>query len=187
MAVGMSVYGLSNCLNTHYNFRLSSQNDGISLHPRVYTWRGNGLRKKNKQRLLSAGARCSNTPPGQSDSKAVLDAFFLGKAFAEAVNERIGTTVGEILSEIGKWQAETQKQTLDFQEEVLDRARIARDKAAREALGKEQVKEPPTSSYTSSTSVSTESSPASDSAGSPIEPGPSIGNSGSLPTEFNEN
>lgn len=187
MAVSMSVYGLSNFLNTHYNARSSSQSDGISLHLRIHTWRGNGLQKKNKQRPLSVGAQCSNTPPGQSDSKAVLDAFFLGKAFAEAVNERIGTTVGEILSEIGRWQAETQKQTLDFQEEVLERARITRDKAAREALGKEQVKEPSTSSYTSTTSVSPESSPVSESTASPIVPSSSNGNSGPLPTEFNEN
>lgn len=172
MAVSMSVYGLSNCCNTHYNARPSPQSDGVSLHLRVHTWRGNGLQKKNKQRSLSVGAQCSNTPPGKSDSKAVLDAFFLGKAFAEAVNERIGTTVGEILSEIGRWQAEQQKQTLDFQEEVLERARVARDKAAREALGNEQGKEPPT---------------ASDSAAPPIEPSSSNGNSGSLPTESNEN
>lgn len=112
----------------------------------------------------------------------MLDAFFLGKAFAEAVNERIGTAVGEILSEIGRLQAEQQKQTLDFQEEVLERARIARDKAAREALGKENGKE-----TSASTAVSAESSPASDSAASPIEVSSSNGNSGPLPTEVNEN
>lgn len=52
---------------------------------------------------------------GDNDSKVVLDAFFLGKAFAEAVNERIGSTVGEILSMVGQWQAEQQKQVQDFQ------------------------------------------------------------------------
>lgn len=181
MAVSMSVFGVSSCFNTHYNALPSPQSDGISLHLRAHTWRGNGL-QKNKQRPLSVGVQCSNTPPGQSDSKAVLDAFFLGKAFAEAVNERIGTTVGEILSEIGRWQAEQQKQTLDFQEEVLERARIARDKAAREALGKENGKE-----SSASTAVSAESSPASDSAASPIEVSSSNGNSGPLPTEVKEN
>lgn len=50
-----------------------------------------------------------------NDSKQVLDAFFLGKAFAEALNERIGSTVGEVLSVVGQWQAEQQKQIQDFQ------------------------------------------------------------------------
>lgn len=55
---------------------------------------------------------------GKNDSKDILDAFFLGKAFAEALNERIGSTVGEILSVIGQWQAEQQKQVQDFQVRV---------------------------------------------------------------------
>lgn len=51
----------------------------------------------------------------KNDSRIVLDAFFLGKAFAEALNERIESTVGEILSVVGQWQAEQQKQVQDFQ------------------------------------------------------------------------
>jgi hypothetical protein len=52
---------------------------------------------------------------GNGDSKSVLDAFFLGKALAEALNERIESTVGEFLSAIGRLQAEQQKQVQDFQ------------------------------------------------------------------------
>lgn len=52
---------------------------------------------------------------GDGDSRSVLDAFFLGKALAEAVNERIESTVGEFLSAIGRLQAEQQKQVQDFQ------------------------------------------------------------------------
>lgn len=52
---------------------------------------------------------------GDGDSKSVLDAFFLGKALAEALNERIESTVGEFLSAIGRLQAEQQKQVQDFQ------------------------------------------------------------------------
>jgi hypothetical protein len=52
---------------------------------------------------------------GDGDSRSVLDAFFLGKALAEAVNERIESTVGEFLSTIGRLQAEQQKQVQDFQ------------------------------------------------------------------------
>lgn len=52
---------------------------------------------------------------GDSDSRGVLDAFFLGKALAEALNERIESTVGELLSAVGRLQAEQQKQIQDFQ------------------------------------------------------------------------
>jgi len=52
---------------------------------------------------------------GDKESKQVLDAFFLGKAFAETVNERVGTVIGEILSDIGRRQAEQQKHIRDFQ------------------------------------------------------------------------
>ncbi|ONK57349.1 uncharacterized protein A4U43_C10F19180 [Asparagus officinalis] len=77
----------------------------------------------------------SRTPgpdSGENENKVVLDAFFLGKAFAEAVNERIGSAVGEILSVVGQYQAEQQKQVRDFQEEVVERAERAKKKAALE-------------------------------------------------------
>ena len=52
---------------------------------------------------------------GDNESRNVLDAFFLGKALAEALNERIESTIGEVLSAVGRLQAEQQKQILDFQ------------------------------------------------------------------------
>ncbi|KAK9944847.1 hypothetical protein M0R45_010394 [Rubus argutus] len=70
---------------------------------------------------------------GEGDSRSVLDAFFLGKALAEALNERIESSVGEFLSTIGRLQAEQQKQVEDFQADVLDRVKRAKEKAAREA------------------------------------------------------
>ncbi|CAL5424973.1 unnamed protein product [Camellia sinensis] len=72
--------------------------------------------------------------PGENDSRSVLDAFFLGKALAEALNERIESTVGEFLSTIGRLQAEQQKQVQDFQEDVFERAKREKEKAAREAM-----------------------------------------------------
>ncbi|KAM7521798.1 hypothetical protein LguiA_011700 [Lonicera macranthoides] len=82
--------------------------------------------------------RCNSTTgpggPGDNENRTVLDAFFLGKALAEALNERIESTVGEFLSTVGRLQAEQQKQVLDFQEEVLERAKKAKEKAAREAM-----------------------------------------------------
>ena len=44
-----------------------------------------------------------------------MDAFFLGKAVAEALNERVESAVGEFFSTIGRLQAEQQKQIQDFQ------------------------------------------------------------------------
>ncbi|KAM0944993.1 putative plastoglobular protein [Dioscorea sansibarensis] len=83
-------------------------------------------------RIRCSSARTPGSGSGENESKAVLDAFFLGKAFAEALNERIGSTVGEILSVVGQWQAEQQKQVQDFQEEVLERAKRAKERAALE-------------------------------------------------------
>jgi hypothetical protein len=56
---------------------------------------------------------------GENESKVILDAFFLGKSFGEALNERIESTVGEFLSVIGQWQAEQQKQVLGFQVRLI--------------------------------------------------------------------
>ncbi|KAL6210917.1 hypothetical protein ACLB2K_016147 [Fragaria x ananassa] len=85
-----------------------------------------------------------NTGPGESDSKSVLDAFFLGKALAEALNERIESSVGEFLSTIGRLQAEQQKQVEEFQADVLERAKKAKEKAAREAAEAQGIVSKPT-------------------------------------------
>lgn len=61
--------------------------------------------------------------PGDDESKAVLDAFFLGKALAEALTERAESVVGEVFSVVGQWQAEQQKQVQEFQ--VLHTAALA--------------------------------------------------------------
>ncbi|XAR60986.1 hypothetical protein NMG60_11034553 [Bertholletia excelsa] len=90
--------------------------------------------------LPNTALRCNSSTrpggpgPGESDSRSVLDAFFLGKALAEALNERIESAVGEFLSAIGRLQAEQRKQVQDFQEDVFERAKKAKEKAAREAL-----------------------------------------------------
>ena len=39
-------------------------------------------------------------------NKAVLEAFFIGRAFAETVNDRLGAALGDLLSEIAKADAE---------------------------------------------------------------------------------
>ncbi|KAL1368266.1 hypothetical protein HN51_022412 [Arachis hypogaea] len=81
------------------------------------------------------GGPASGDGDSSSSSRSILDAFFLGKAVAEAVNERVESAVGEFLSTVGRLQAEQQKQVQEFQEEVLERAKKAKEKAAREAQG----------------------------------------------------
>ncbi|XP_078442540.1 uncharacterized protein LOC144712209 [Wolffia australiana] len=83
----------------------------------------------------SGGSSSSGPDSGENESKAALDAFFLGKALAEAINERIASNVGEFLSIVGQWQAEQQKQVQEFQEEVIQKAKKDKEKAAAEALG----------------------------------------------------
>ncbi|ESW06032.1 hypothetical protein PHAVU_010G014200 [Phaseolus vulgaris] len=98
------------------------------------------LPRKRGSQNTALRCNCSILPggPGSGDSdssnRSILDAFFLGKAVAEALNERIESTVGEILSTVGRLQAEQQKQVQDFQEDVLERAKRAKEKAAREAM-----------------------------------------------------
>ncbi|KAI4356434.1 hypothetical protein L6164_000456 [Bauhinia variegata] len=98
------------------------------------------ISSSGKRGSQTIGFRCNSSiwpggpGSGDGDSRTILDAFFLGKALAEAVNERVESTVGEFLSTVGRFQAEQQKQVKDFQEEVLERAKKAKEKAAREAL-----------------------------------------------------
>ncbi|CAM0903815.1 unnamed protein product [Alopecurus aequalis] len=83
---------------------------------------------------------------GDNESKAVLDAFFLGKALAEALTERAESVVGEVFSVVGQWQAEQQKQVQEFQEEVVQRAQKAKERAAVEVVddkGPKTLRGPP--------------------------------------------
>ncbi|KAM1791647.1 hypothetical protein ACFX12_035590 [Malus domestica] len=129
---------------------------------------------------------CSANPGGpgfgEGDSRSVLDAFFLGKALAEAINDRIESGVGEFLSTIGRLQAEQQKLVEEFQEDVLERAKKAKEKAAREAVEAQGIVTSTTESITpvtttngvtavSSTTTTTVVTPVNQSSSS--EPAPS--------------
>ncbi|XP_073299386.1 uncharacterized protein [Primulina huaijiensis] len=85
--------------------------------------------------LGSVGCRST----GENESRKILDAFFLGKALAETLNECIESSVGEFLSLVGRLQAEQQKQIQKFQEEVLEKAKQAKEQAAREAMETQDV------------------------------------------------
>lgn len=105
-----------------------------SVGVRDHSWRPK-LVLYGPRNLPSVNLRCSGTgDSGENESRTILDAFFLGKAVAEAVNERVESAVGEFLSAVGRLQAEQQKQVQEFQEDVLERARRAKEQAARDAM-----------------------------------------------------
>ncbi|MGH7998334.1 MAG: DUF6825 family protein [Brasilonema sp.] len=58
-------------------------------------------------------------------SNPLLQAFFVGRAAAEILTERLEFTITDALSELGKWDAETREQMRQFTEEVLERANKA--------------------------------------------------------------
>ncbi|GLT24977.1 hypothetical protein SLA2020_001360 [Shorea laevis] len=97
---------------------------------------------------------------GDSESRSVLDAFFLGKALAEALNERIESTIGEFLGTVGRLQAEQQKQVQEFRNDVLERAKRAKEKAAREAMEGQGVI-PKSTAMNTTTSITNGATPAS--------------------------
>jgi uncharacterized small protein (DUF1192 family) len=55
-------------------------------------------------------------------SNPVLHAFFLGRAFAEVLSEKIEDTLTNALSDLGKFDAEQREQLRQFIEEVQTRA-----------------------------------------------------------------
>ncbi|ESQ56405.1 hypothetical protein EUTSA_v10026263mg [Eutrema salsugineum] len=94
-----------------------------------------GLRLSGEAQRTSLRCNCcSKGNRGENENRSVLDAFFLGKALAEVINERIESTVGEVLGTIGRFQAEQQKQVQEIQEEVFERAKKAKERAARETM-----------------------------------------------------
>lgn len=55
-------------------------------------------------------------------TKPVLNSFFVGRALAQALNERLGETLTYGLSELGKINAEQGEKLRQFTKEVIDRA-----------------------------------------------------------------
>ncbi|KAL3725130.1 hypothetical protein ACJRO7_030188 [Eucalyptus globulus] len=105
----------------------------VSVSPPTPRFAGSLISQRTSVRRDSS-TRPGGPPPGGNESRTVLDAFFLGKALAEALNERVESVVGEFLSTVGRLQAEQQKQVQEFQEDVFERAKKAKEKAAREAM-----------------------------------------------------
>ncbi|MBD2151386.1 hypothetical protein H6F44_14820 [Pseudanabaena sp. FACHB-1277] len=55
-------------------------------------------------------------------SKSPLDAFFIGRATAEAVIDRLENTLSDALSALGKFDAEQREQIRIFVETVMEKA-----------------------------------------------------------------
>ncbi len=58
-------------------------------------------------------------------SNPVIDAFFLGRAVAEVLSERLEDAYTNVMSEISKFDAEQREQLREFIEEVQIRAQQA--------------------------------------------------------------
>jgi demethoxyubiquinone hydroxylase (CLK1/Coq7/Cat5 family) len=59
-----------------------------------------------------------------------VQAFFVGRAVAEVINERVEVALTDALSELGKFDAETKEQLRQFTEEVMARANRAAESSA---------------------------------------------------------
>jgi demethoxyubiquinone hydroxylase (CLK1/Coq7/Cat5 family) len=58
-------------------------------------------------------------------SNPLLQAFFVGRAVAEIINERLELALTDALSDLGKFDAEAREHLRQFTEEVLARANNA--------------------------------------------------------------
>jgi hypothetical protein len=52
----------------------------------------------------------------------VTNSFFIGRAFAQAINDKVSETLTVGLSELGKFDAEQREKLRQFTQEVIDRA-----------------------------------------------------------------
>jgi polyhydroxyalkanoate synthesis regulator phasin len=63
-------------------------------------------------------------------SNPLVQAFFVGRAVAEVINERVEVALTDALSELGKFDAEAKEQLHQFTEEVMARANRAAESSA---------------------------------------------------------
>ncbi|MBD2021827.1 hypothetical protein H6F43_16725 [Leptolyngbya sp. FACHB-36] len=64
-------------------------------------------------------------------SSPLIHAFFVGRAFAEALYEQAENVLTDTLSEMGKFDAEQRERLRHFTEDVLERANRAEEVATR--------------------------------------------------------
>lgn len=56
-------------------------------------------------------------------SNPLIQAFFVGRAIAETVNQQVESALTNFMSELGKFDAEQRENLRQFTEQVLERAR----------------------------------------------------------------
>lgn len=76
------------------------------------------------QASYNSGRTCQNT-----EMNPLVNAFFVGRALAQALNEQLEKTVTNALSELGKFDAEQRERLREFTQEVLSRAAIDAENA----------------------------------------------------------
>ena len=76
----------------------------------------------------------------------LVNAFFIGRALAEAIAKQTETALSDALSELGKFDAEQRERLRQFTEEVLEKARQEREASA-------QAQPASTSSYAPAAAV----------------------------------
>lgn len=59
----------------------------------------------------------------------LVHAFFIGRAFAEAIGEQLESSLTNALSDLGKFDAEQRERLRQFTEQVLERANRAEEMA----------------------------------------------------------
>ena len=69
----------------------------------------------------------------------LVNAFFVGRALAEVVNQQIEKTITNALSELGKFDAEQRENWRQFSLEVMERAKQDAEAASQEAAGSTTV------------------------------------------------
>lgn len=57
----------------------------------------------------------------------IIEAFFFGKALAEVTTEKLEENLTNVLSDLGKFDAETREKLRQFVEEVKNRAETTKD------------------------------------------------------------
>ncbi|AFZ24863.1 hypothetical protein Cylst_2661 [Cylindrospermum stagnale PCC 7417] len=62
-------------------------------------------------------------------SNPLVQAFFVGRAVAEVLNERLEVALTDALSDLGKFDAEAREQLRQFTDEVIERANRAAEAA----------------------------------------------------------
>ncbi|XP_047962394.1 uncharacterized protein At4g13200, chloroplastic-like isoform X2 [Salvia hispanica] len=114
------------CPKTYTAAFPASINRGLFVVPPAHASIPNSNSFRSLQTSRLDLLRCNTS--GESGCK-MLDAFFLGKVIGEILYERIESSVGEFVGVIGRLQSDQLKHVTQFQEEVLEKTKRAKEEA----------------------------------------------------------